>query len=83
MSVFSLEKNSTTTTILSSRQCQLVAADITINHRGISYTTINVCEQIIHYGNCRHGESINDIVLGVQVSQNFGCRCEEGGCSDI
>ena len=35
-------KNSTTTTILSSRQCQLVAADITINHRGIAYTTINV-----------------------------------------
>jgi len=35
-------KNSTTTTILSSRQCQLVAANITINHRGIAYTTINV-----------------------------------------
>ena len=35
-------KNSTTTTILSSRQCQLVAANITINHRDIAYTTINV-----------------------------------------
>jgi hypothetical protein len=38
----------------------VVAADITINHRDIVYTTIKVREQI-HDGNCRHGESINDI----------------------
>ena len=44
----------------------VVAADITINHRDIVYTTIKVREQI-HDGNCRHGESINDIGRGVQV----------------